>query len=627
MEENNSFIPLLIVITLAFVVPLLLDRVKRISIPIVVGEIIAGILVGKSGFGWVKEDEVLLVLLAEFGFVFLMFLSGMEIDFSSLGSFNRRNPKKNDKAPPKSGNPVGLGAVFFLLTLLLSTIVGALLMLGGWTKDPWMMALILSTTSLGVVLPVLKQSRLSTGRYGQALLIAALIADFTTMLLITVYVSIISLGITLDILLVILLFVVFILFYRLGMVVFKENSYIRRAINQVSHATSQIKVRAAFAIMLGFVALSELLGTEIILGAFLAGVVIALLRIPEDEDLSPQLEAIGFGFFIPIFFIMVGVSFNLQSLLDSPQNLLLVPILIIAAFAVKIIPSGLFKRLFTWRESLAGGILLSARLSLIIAASAIGLRLGIIDESLNSAIILVAIITVIVAPLLFMKLQPPQPVSIEQYVVVAGAGITGIQVASKLKAHNEIVLVVDPREKNVVQAKNAGLNAILDALDHPSKELEQKLDNAKALVCTHNNIERNYTICQIARTHYGIDNVVARVSDPGEISRFERLGVKTVNAAIDSPSLLVMLTRSPALYELMTRTDDNNKVFELSVSNPKCYGKALRDLNLPCGLLVLAVRRNGELIVPDGNTVIEAGDHVSLLGTIECMEEAREVFS
>ena len=85
MEEEVTFLPLLLVLFLAFIVPIMLSRFQKLRLPIVVGEIIAGIIVGRSGFGWVAHHDMVLDLLAEFGFVFLMFLSGMEIDFSSLG--------------------------------------------------------------------------------------------------------------------------------------------------------------------------------------------------------------------------------------------------------------------------------------------------------------------------------------------------------------------------------------------------------------------------------------------------------------------------------------------------------------------------------------------------------------
>ena len=172
MEETLSFAPLLIVIFLAFAVPMLLARFRKLRLPIVVGELIAGIIVGRSGFGWVKHHDPVLDLLAEFGFVFLMFLSGMEIDFSSLGAVrgNKTNGRK------MQWGPLQLGLTSFGLTLILSVAVGFLFFRNGFVQDPWMMALILSTTSLGIVVPVLKEKGISTGSYGQSLLVAALIA-------------------------------------------------------------------------------------------------------------------------------------------------------------------------------------------------------------------------------------------------------------------------------------------------------------------------------------------------------------------------------------------------------------------------------------------------------------------
>jgi Kef-type K+ transport system membrane component KefB len=402
MKENLSFFPLLVVVFLAFLVPIALSRIKRVRVPIVVGEILAGVLIGRSGLGWLQYHHPVLDLLSQLGFVFLMFLSGMEIDF-----YNLKNTVSNNNGRKKySWGPIALGSLSFALTLVLSLFVGFGLVRAGLVSSPWMIALILSTTSLGVVVPVLKESGLSTGQYGQTLLVAALIADFATMLLITVVVAILSRGLTLDILLIGVLFVAFFFMYRFGGVFFNRLPAVRQVLEELSHATAQIKVRLAFTTMLTFVVLSETLGAELILGAFLAGAIVSLLRTPEDVELVGQLESIGFGFVIPIFFIMVGVDLDLSSLVDSWEALLLALILLLAAVTVKFLPALTFRLSFNWRESLGAGALLSARLSLIIAASAISMRLGIISESVNAAIILVAIITVIVAPALFYRIVP-----------------------------------------------------------------------------------------------------------------------------------------------------------------------------------------------------------------------------
>jgi Kef-type K+ transport system membrane component KefB/Trk K+ transport system NAD-binding subunit len=626
MDETLSFAPLLLVVFLAFLVPMLLSRLKRFRVPIVVGEIIAGILVGRSGLDWVQGHDPVLDLLGQFGFVFLMFLSGMEINFANLGALGATTESGGRQKRVSSWGPVQLGTATFLLTLTLSVGIGALLVKWGLARNNWMVALILSTTSLGVVLPVLKERGLSGSRYGQTLLIAALIADFATMLLITILVAAVSKGLTLEILLVGILFVAFFLMYRLGMYFFNRLTTLRNLMGELSHATAQIKVRAAFAMMLTFVVLSQVLGAEIILGAFLAGAIVSLLRTPEDEELSPQLEAIGFGFFIPIFFITVGIEFNLKVLLNSPGSLLVVPILLLAAFLVKFIPTLLFRREYGWRETLAAGSLLSARLSLIIAASAIGLRLGIIAESVNAGIILVAILTVTIAPPLFLRILPEHAGDKPKPIIVAGAGELGTNVAYSLLAHHETVILVDDDEERANRARKRGLTALQDHLEQPSVELSEYLDLAKALVCTYADTQKNLQICEYIRKQFGIQQIVAQVNNPNEIPSFEQLGVVTMNAALDRAALLVLLTRNPALYTLLTRTDDDKEVYEVAVKNAQCIGLSLREMSLPGDVLVLALRRNGELIVPHGNTQVEPGDHLTLVGSMDSINFARKWF-
>ena len=402
MEEARSFAPLLIVVILALVVPLVLSSVRgRLAIPIVVGEIVAGMVVGRSGFGWVLPDNAVLEILKELGFVFLMFLSGMEIDFRTLRGNNHASQMR---AQPR-WSALSVAALNFAATLLCAGAFALGLKWIGATTDPWMMALILSTTALGVVVPILKEAGLSQALFGQTILLATVIADFVTMFLISVLVAVISRGLTAEILLVFLLFVAFFFAVRFGSFL-SRIEWLQRLMEELSHATAQIKVRAAFSTLLIFVVLAETLGIEIIVGAFLAGAIVALFRTPEDRALSSQLEAIGFGFFIPIFFIMVGVDFNLPALLSSTGALLSVPLLLIAAVVVKIVPGLLFRLNHTWREALAAGILMCPRLSLIIAAAAIGEKLGIIDESVNAGIVLVAIVTVTAAPLTFLKVFP-----------------------------------------------------------------------------------------------------------------------------------------------------------------------------------------------------------------------------
>ena len=114
MEVPRTFLPLFLIIFLAFAVPLVLNRFRRLHLPIVVGEILAGVLIGRSGLGWVSSEDPVLLLLSEFGFVFLMFLSGMEIDFSNLGILGQQD--QPDEKPTRTWNPVSIGAITFILT-------------------------------------------------------------------------------------------------------------------------------------------------------------------------------------------------------------------------------------------------------------------------------------------------------------------------------------------------------------------------------------------------------------------------------------------------------------------------------------------------------------------------------
>lgn len=475
-------------------------------------------------------------------------------------------------------------------------------------------------------MPVLKERGLSRGLFGQTLLISALIADFATMLLISVVVTILSTGLSFDILLIGILFVAFFLMYHFGMLFFKQLPGVRHALEELSQASAQIKVRAAFTMMLIFVVLSEVLGTEVILGAFLAGAIVALLRTPEDDDLALKLEAIGFGFFIPIFFIMLGVDFNLAALMASPQALLLVPILLLAAIVVKVIPSLIFRLRFGWAETLAAGSLLSARLSLIIAASAIGLQMGVISDTVNAAIILVAVITVTSAPLMFLRFSQEAIVEKRPPIIVAGAEDLGLRVAEQLQAHNERVVPIDPDENRVARARWCGFETVRANLESPNPEAGEFLEQSRALVCTHKDVELNYRICETAHSVYGIDDLVAQVNEPGELSRFRRLGVNPVNVAMDQAAIMAILARNPAVYSLLTRADDNKEVGEVLVRAPHCQDKKFNQMELPGDVLVVALRRNGELLIPHGDTLLECGDHLTLIGSFDAVDTARHLF-
>jgi len=370
----SPYFPLFAIVVFAFLIPILSDR---IGVPAVVGEIICGIIIGRSVLGLFTGEEEGIAFLASFGFIFLMFLAGLEIDFSQV--------------EVQGAKLFMFGTLVFLLTLAISMSLMHQLGYGFY------MALVLSTSSVGVIVPAIREQGLLKSEFGQRIIISAFVADFTTMLLLTVHTLYHEEGISWEMFLMLLVFILFFAVYYFGkLAIWRYPERLSKWFK--SGHPSEIGVRASFALLLVFVVLSDVVGVEAILGAFLAGVILSLL-FHGGTVLEQKLYGIGYGFLIPIFFINVGMQFDLWAL--TRGWIYLVPMLLVIAFVVKIVPSLFFIAKYSLKDSISAGVLLSSRLSLIIAMAAVGLELGFIDTAMASAIILLAIITSIICPTIF----------------------------------------------------------------------------------------------------------------------------------------------------------------------------------------------------------------------------------
>jgi Kef-type K+ transport system membrane component KefB len=382
MEINQAF-SLVIISVAVFVVPILSRYLK---IPAVVGEILFGVAISKSGLGLILSGEWL-SFLAHFGFLLLMFLAGFEIDFEYL-----------EKQGPRQ---VAFALSVFLGTALLAYLFSIFMGFGFY------MTLILSTTSLGLVIPTLRDTGLSKSPLGQNIILAAIIADFLTLFGITIYAIFYQYGFSWKIpkLGLIFVFAALVLWLLKLLAWWYPEKFVRMLKGEDPVETG---VRASLALLFVFVGVSGLLGIEPILGAFLGGTLFSII-FRYRGVLEEKLMGFGYGFLIPIFFIHVGINFDLRVLLEW-RIFLNAVLLFLVAWIVKITPSLLFRfKGLTWRECLSGGVLLSARLSLIIAAASIGLKLSLINEQIHSSIILLAILTSALAPVVFKKIQADQP--------------------------------------------------------------------------------------------------------------------------------------------------------------------------------------------------------------------------
>jgi len=267
-----DYLPLLIVVTIAWLVPMSMTLFKIKRIPTVVIEIIAGYVVGLIFLQSFSDESFrILEFLALTGFIFLMFLSGLEIDVDQIIA---SLPRKRLTVTGFLKNPLLVGLAFFILTLALSYLGAFLLSNVVAIEYIGYFALVMVTTSVGIIFPVLKNRGETNTRFGQMIILAAAVADIFSILLFTFSAFILKNGFQPELFLVIGLFFIVYLFYligsRLKLTVFKKISF------QLAHAASQISIRGTLVLILIFVVLSQILGKEVILlGAFLSGLLLS----------------------------------------------------------------------------------------------------------------------------------------------------------------------------------------------------------------------------------------------------------------------------------------------------------------------------------------------------------------
>ena len=262
------------------------------------------------------------------------------------------------------------------------------------------MAIILCSTSLGVLVPVLKDSGQLSTTFGQLIIAAASIADFGAIILLSIFFSGEGgSGATLLLLGGLFGLAAAVLIAVRGA---ERSQRLRDDLVRLQDTTAQIRVRAALVLLVGFAALAETLGLEVILGAFIAGAIISLVDRDErmtHPDFRRKLEAVGFGFFIPAFFVTSGVRFDLDALTASASSLLMVPIFLGALLLARGVPAVVYRGPLDGRESAIAGLMQATSLPFIVAATAIGRELGLIDAAASAAMIGAGLLSVLLFPL------------------------------------------------------------------------------------------------------------------------------------------------------------------------------------------------------------------------------------
>jgi Kef-type K+ transport system membrane component KefB len=386
--QELEFVNLLIVAAAAFAAPFLLGLAPALRIPAVVLEIVVGIVIGPAGLGWVEVDAPVEVL-ALVGLAFLLFLAGLEIEVDRL-----------------RGRVLGVTLAGFGLSFAIALAVGGVLGATGIIDSPLLVAIILCATSLGIVVPVLKDQMQVGSSFGQLVIAAATIADFGAVILLSVFFSREGAGVGAQLVL-LGAFAAAAVLGALAIAGVEHSVRIRETLLRLQDTTSQIRVRAAFLLMVGFVALAQGLGLEVILGSFAAGVILTIVdrdRAMTHPDFRLKLEAAGFGFFIPVFFVTSGLRFNLDALFASTSAMVQVPLFLVALLLVRGVPALLYRPLIGARQTAVSGLLQATSLPFIVAAAMIGMELGRLDEATGAALISAGLLSVLIFPAVSLSL-------------------------------------------------------------------------------------------------------------------------------------------------------------------------------------------------------------------------------
>ncbi|HDE9491096.1 TPA: cation:proton antiporter [Staphylococcus aureus] len=607
-----EFLSLVIVVLAAFLTPIIVNRLNINFLPVVVAEILMGIVIGNSFLNIVERDSILNIL-STLGFIFLMFLSGLEIDFKAFKKDKRARQGQNDDESSIPGH-LNLALTVFAFIMIISILLAYVFKWLGLVDDVLLMVIIISTISLGVVVPTLKEMNIMRTTIGQFILLVAVLADLVTMILLTVYGAINGQGGS-TIWLIGILVVFTAISYILG-VQFKRMSFLQKLMD----GTTQIGIRAVFALIILLVALAEGVGAENILGAFLAGVVVSLLN--PDEEMVEKLDSFSYGFFIPIFFIMVGVDLNIPSLIKEPKLLIIIPILIVAFIISKLIPVMFIRRWFDMKTTIASAFLLTSTLSLVIAAAKISERLNAISAETSGILILSAVITCVFVPIIFKKLFPvPDEFNRKIEVSLIGKNQLTIPIAQNLTSQLYDVTLYYRKDLSDRRQLSDDITMI-EIADYEQDVLERLgLFDRDIVVCATNDDDINRKVAKLAKAHQ-VERVICRLESTTDDTELVDSGIEIFSSYLSNKILLKGLIETPNMLNLLSNVETS--LYEIQMLNYKYENIQLRNFPFGGDIIFVRIIRNNESIVPHGDTQLRYGDRLIVTGAKEYVDELKQ---
>ena len=379
--DEGSFFAVIVIAAVAAVTVVALP--KRIAPPVVVLELILGIVIGPDVLGIAESDDFL-EFFSNLGLGMLFFFAGYEIDFERI-----------------RGKPLSLGAWGWLCSLVLAYGIGGALAAAGVVVSFLYTGSAMATTAIGTLIPILRDAGELRTRFGTHLLAAGAVGEFGPILLITLVLSTTQ---PLHEALILLGFIAIALVLALTSVRFAWRGI--PALERTLESSSQLAVRIATVLVFGLVLLASELGLDILLGGFVAGMIVrAALRGNELESFESKLTAVGFGFLIPFFFVVSGINFDLEAL-GSAEAIGKLFLFLGLFLVVRGTPALLlYREVLNARDRMALAVFSATELPLVVAITTLAIDSGKMRSSTAAGLVGAAMLSTLIFPFVGMALR------------------------------------------------------------------------------------------------------------------------------------------------------------------------------------------------------------------------------
>lgn len=608
--------PLFIIFIIAWLVPLLLSWLEITKVPAVVVKIVLGVVIGPYVLDLMEETPYM-DFLAQTGFLILIFLAGLEIDINKIIASFPRKFRMFDMV----SNTLLMSIIIYFGSLILSLPV-AWIISQFIAIDIVFYTLILPTVAVSITVPILKAEGDLTRRFGQVLLMQGAIATVMSIILISIYSGVLKNGFQVELLLFSVIFIVFVVTYILGRKLIK-NRVFQKLLYTLEHAASQIRVRGTVVLLLLFVIVAHLINTEYVMGAFFAGALLSMFVNKERSTLLFKLDGMSYGFFIPIFFIMVGVNLDLSALSNFQESIPLILTLVFSFYFIQIIPSLIMTRIFGIRKAIAGGVLNTARMGLTIATAQVGLSLEVITTADNAGIVASSILVSLLSPLIYQFFIDEK----EEHhgIYIFGGSKASLFLAERLNMHDATSITYLQNKDIVHEFDKKGIKHedvekidadFLNTLHFRPTDLvivlmESRLLNLEITRYIKNELKHTKIITRKqAATHDLIDpQGDLKIVDHDEVLASHIEGMVTRPNSVDT------IQESFGMY----------RVEEIQITKKEIHRKLVKEVAFPPSGSLVIQRRKDEIFIPHGDTHLLIGDIITVIGNTSALTEFRKI--